>query len=258
MKKYLNLSLLLLASLFIFSCASKDKIIYYENAQTDISNSVQKVNTRIQPDDLLMIIVSALDPNLAMPFNLTSTTAVMRGNEAGVGQQSQQLYLVDGNGNIEFPVIGQINVLNKTKEDIIDELQLKISSYINNPIVNVRIMNFKVTVQGEVNKPGVHTITSERLTVAEALSLSGDLTIYGNRNNILIIREENGKRISKRIDLTKTDFINSPFYYLKQNDIVYVEPNKTKVNASAVGPNSSIFISIASLMITIIALIVRN
>ena len=258
MKKIINLSLLLLVSLFIFSCASKDKIIYYENAEKDISNSVQKVNTRIQPDDLLMIIVSALDPDLAIPFNLTSTSTVMRENQAGVGQQSQQLYLVDGNGNIEFPVIGQINVLNKTKQDIIDELQSKISVYINNPIINVRIMNFKVTVQGEVNRPGVHTITSERLTITEALSLSGDLTIYGNRNNILIIREENGERISERIDLTKTDFINSPFYYLKQNDIVYVEPNKTKVNASAVGPNSSIFISIASLMITIIALIVRN
>ena len=258
MKKIINLSLLLLVSLFIFSCASKDKIIYYENAEKDISNSVQKVNTRIQPDDLLMIIVSALDPDLAIPFNLTSTSTVMRENQAGVGQQSQQLYLVDGNGNIEFPVIGQINVLNKTKQDIIDELQSKISVYINNPIINVRIMNFKVTVQGEVNRPGVHTITSERLTVVEALSLSGDLTIYGNRNNILIFREENGKRISQRIDITKTDFINSPFYYLKQNDIVYVEPNKTRVNASAVGPNSSIFISIASLMITIIALIVRN
>ena len=258
MKKFINLSLLLLVSLFIFSCASKDKIIYYENAEKDISNSVQKVNTRIQPDDLLMIIVSALDPDLAIPFNLTSTSTVMRENQAGVGQQSQQLYLVDGNGNIEFPVIGQINVLNKTKQDIIDELQSKISVYINNPIINVRIMNFKVTVQGEVNRPGVHTITSERLTVTEALSLSGDLTIYGNRNNILIIREENGKRISKRIDITKTDFINSPYFYLKQNDIIYVEPNKTRVNASAVGPNSSIFISIASLMITIIALIVRN
>lgn len=258
MKKIINLSLLLLVSLFIFSCASKDKIIYYENAEKDISNSVQKVNTRIQTDDLLMIIVSALDPDLAIPFNLTSTSTVMRENQAGVGQQSQQLYLVDGNGNIEFPVIGQINVLNKTKQDIIDELQSKISVYINNPIINVRIMNFKVTVQGEVNRPGVHTITSERLTVVEALSLSGDLTIYGNRNNILIFREENGKRISQRIDITKTDFINSPFYYLKQNDIVYVEPNKTRVNASAVGPNASIFISIASLVIGILTLISRN
>ena len=258
MKKIINLSLLLLVSLFIFSCASKDKIIYYENAEKDISNSVQKVNTRIQPDDLLMIIVSSLEPELAAPFNLGMARTANADNQAGMGQQSQQLYLVDGNGNIEFPVIGQINVLNKTKQDIIDELQSKISVYINNPIINVRIMNFKVTVQGEVNRPGVHTITSERLTVTEALSLSGDLTIYGNRNNILIIREENGKRISKRIDITKTDFINSPYFYLKQNDIIYVEPNKTRVNASAVGPNSSIFISIASLMITIIALILRN
>ncbi len=258
MKKIINLSLLLLVTLFIFSCASKDKIIYYENAEKDISNSVQKVNTRIQPDDLLMIIVSALDPDLAIPFNLTSTSTVMRENQAGVGQQSQQLYLVDGNGNIEFPVIGQISVLNRTKDEVMEELKSKISVYINNPIINVRIMNFKVTVQGEVNRPGVHTITSERLTVTEALSLSGDLTIYGNRNNILIIREENGKRISKRIDITKTDFINSPFYYLKQNDIVYVEPNKTRVNASAVGPNASIFISIASLVIGILTLISRN
>lgn len=258
MKKYLNLSLLLLLSLLIFSCASKEKIVYYDNAGNDISNSVQKVNTKIQPDDLLMIIVSALDPNLATPFNLMSTTAVTRGNEASVGQQSQQLYLVDGNGNIEFPVIGQINVLNRTKEEVMKELKSKISVYINNPIINVRIMNFKVTVQGEVNKPGVHTITSERLTVAEALSLSGDLTIYGNRKNILIIREENGKRIAERIDITKVDFINSPFYYLKQNDIVYVEPNQTKVNSSAVGPNVSIIISIASLLITIATLIVRK
>lgn len=258
MKNKLQLGTLFIISLLLFSCASRDKIVYYENAKPTISNSVQKVNTKIQPDDLLMIIVSALEPDLAVPFNLTSTTTVQRSNQAGVGQQSQQLYLVDGNGNIEFPVLGKINVLNKTKEEIITELQNRISKYITNPIVNVRIMNFKVTVQGEVARPGVHTITSERLTVAEALSLSGDLTIYGDRKNVLVIREENGKRISQRIDLTKTDFINSEFYFLKQNDIVYVEPNKTKVNSSAVGPNASILISIASLLITITTLIVRK
>jgi len=258
MKKILSFSLLTLSIFLLFSCASREKIIYYDDATKNISESLQKVNTRIQPDDLLMIIVSSLEPDAAIPFNLTSTTTVMRQNQAGVGQQSQQLYLVDGNGNIEFPVLGTINVINKSKDDIISELESKISKYINNPIVNLRIMNFKVTVQGEVVRPGVHTISSERLTVTEALSLSGDLTIHGQRNNILIIREENGKRISQRIDLTKTDFINSDFYYLKQNDLVYVEPNKTKVNASAVGPNSSIFISIASLLITITALIIRN
>jgi len=258
MKKIILYSLLFITATLFVSCASREKIIYYDNANNEISQTIQKVNTKIQPDDLLMIIVSSLEPDAAIPFNLTSTTTVNRANQAGVGQQSQQLYLVDGNGNIEFPVLGRINVLNKSKEDIINELQSKISKYINNPIVNLRIMNFKVTVQGEVVRPGVHTITSERLTVTEALSLSGDLTIHGQRENILIIREENGQRISKRIDLTKTDFINSDFYYLKQNDIVYVEPNKTRVNAAAVGPNSSIFISIASLLITITALIIRN
>jgi len=258
MKKNLRKSPLILLTLILFSCASRDKIIYYENAEKIISESIQKVETRIQPDDLLMIIVSSLEPELSIPFNLSSTTAVTVGNQAGVGQQSQQLYLVDGNGSIEFPVLGKINILNKTKNEVTQELQTKISKYITNPIVNVRIMNFKVTVQGEVNTPGVHTVNSERLTITEALSLSGDLTIYGERKNILVIREENGIRISKRLDLTKTDFINSPFYYLKQNDIVYVEPNKTKINSSAVGPNATIFISVASLLITILALTIKK
>lgn len=258
MKKQIHLALICITSILLFSCASKDKIVYYENATAIISDQIQKVHTNIQPDDLLMIIVSSLDPTLAIPFNLTSTNIVTRDNQASMGQQTQQLYLVDGNGNIEFPVLGQINVLNKTKEEITTELKNKIATYINNPIVNVRIMNFKVTVQGEVNRPGVHTTTSERLTITEALSLSGDLTIYGDRKNILLIREENGKRISKRIDITKTDFLNSEYYFLKQNDIIYVEPNKTRVNASAVGPNASIFISIASLLIGILTLIARN
>lgn len=258
MKKILLNITFIILTLVLFSCAPREKIIYYDNAESQISERIQKVSTRIQPDDLLMIIVSALNVEAAIPFNLMSNTTVTTNNQAGIGQQSQQLYLVDGNGYIEFPVIGQIYVLNKTKDEVTAELKQKISKYIQNPIINVRIMNFKVTVQGEVVQPGVHTITSERLTVTEALSLSGDLTIYGDRKNILIIREENGKRISKRIDITKVDFINSDYYYLKQNDIVYVEPNKTRVNASAVGPNASVFISIASLVITIIALTVKK
>src|SRR5690606_3988547 len=117
-----------------------------------------------------------------------------------------------------------------------------------------RIMNFKVTVQGEVNRPGVHSINSERLTLSEALALSGDLTIYGRRSTVLIIREVNGQRLRIRVDMTKADFMTAPYYYLNQNDIVYVEPNETRVNSSSVGPNISVGLSALSLLVTIIAL----
>jgi len=257
MKKNYILQLALLISLLLSSCASKEKIVYYNNYDQFVSQPIPKIETEIQVDDLLMIIVSAQEPEAAMPFNLMSNLTVMRNNEAGGAQQQQQMYLVDGNGNIEFPVLGKINVINQPKELVVKNLQEQISKYIKNPIVNLRIMNFKVTVQGEVNRPGVHTITTERLTIPEALSLSGDLTIYGERDNIILIREEAGERKFHRLDLNNADIINSPYFFLKQNDIVYVEPNKTRVNASAVGPNASIFISIASLIITIIALTVK-
>lgn len=133
----------------------------------------------------------------------------------------------------------------------------ELSKYITKPSVNLRILNFKITVQGEVTQPGVHNVTSERITLTEALSLSGDLTVYGKRENILIIREKDGKKQAARVDITKADFLNSPYYYLSQNDVVYVEPNKTKVNASVVGPNTAIVLSGVSLLVTIIALTVR-
>ena len=134
----------------------------------------------------------------------------------------------------------------------------KISKYIEKPIINLRILNFKISVQGEVVLPGTYSINSERVTLIEALSMAKDLTIYGRRDNILVIREINGVKTYNRVDITKADFINSPFYYLSQNDVVYVEPNKNKINGSAVGPNTSVIISITSLLITLITLIVTT
>ena len=257
MKKIYLLNLILFTCILLTSCASKEKVTYYNDADNFVSQNYDKIKTTLQPDDLLMIIVSAQEPEAAIPFNFMTNLSVVPTNQAGAGQQQQQLYLVDANGNIEFPVLGTVNVTNKTKEEVVQDLQSKISKYIINPIINLRIMNFKVIVQGEVNNPGIHTITSERLTITEALALSGDLTIYGKRDNVLLIREEKGQKVTHRLDLTKSEFLNSPFYYLKQNDVVYVEPNKTRRNASAVGPNSSIFISIASILVTIIALTVK-
>lgn len=247
----------ILTGLLLTSCASREKIAYYQNIdQTEIVN--KKFETKIKNDDLLMIIVSAQDPVAVQPFNLMSNLTVDPTNQAGGGQRQQQLYLVDDNGFIDFPTLGKIEVANKTKAQIISELQNKISKYVINPIINLRIMNYKVTVQGEVKMPGTHTINSERITLMEAIALSGDLTNYGKRDNILVLREENGEVKSHRVDLTKADFINSDFYYLKQNDVVYVEPNKVAVNSSAVGPNVSIYMTAISLLLTTTALILTN
>lgn len=249
--------ILILISLFVFSCASRKEVAYYQNIDQlpNLENSAS-YETRLQPDDLLMIIVMAENPEVAAPFNLPSV--VMQSNTEFETQQLRiNSYLVDSNGFIQFPIIGAIKLGGLTRTEAVSKMNQELSKYITKPSVNLRILNFKITVQGEVTQPGVHNITSERITLAEALSLSGDLTVYGKRDNILIIREKDGKKQAARVDITKADFLNSPYYYLSQNDIVYVEPNKTKVNSSAVGPNTSIVISAVSLIVTIIALTVR-
>lgn len=241
----------------ITSCASREKIAYYQDIETN-DIKLKNFETVIKPDDLLMIIVSAQDPEAAKPYNLEVSMYANTNNEAGTGQRQQQLYLVDQNGFIDFPVLGRIKVGNKNKNEVLEELRNQISKYIKNPIINLRIMNYKVMVLGEVNRPGTHTIPSERITLTEALALSGDLTIYGKRDNILVTREENNTPKTYRVDITKSDFMNSDFYYLKQNDIVYVEPNKTRTNSSAVGPNVSIYMTAISLLLTTTALILTN
>jgi polysaccharide export outer membrane protein len=155
-------------------------------------------------------------------------------------------------------VLGKLQISGLTRSEVLNMIKQRIAVYIKDPIINLRIMNFKVSVQGEVNLPGTYTIDSERITLIEALSKAKDLTIYGKRNNILIIREIDGVKSYHRVDITKVDFIDSPFYYLDQNDVVYVEPNKNKINGAAVGPNAGVIISISSLLITLITLIITT
>ena len=238
----------------------RENLVYYQNI--DSLNSKQNSNSfeiKIQPDDLLLIIVSADDPETAIPFNLKSYgTANPKQLDIVAGQQSVQLYLVDASGCIEFPILGKLKVSGYSRSEVLKMFQEKISKYIEKPIINIRISNFKVSVQGEVTLPGTYPVVSERITLIEALSMAKDLTIYGKRNNILIIRETDGVKSYNRVDITKADFINSPFYYLAQNDVIYVEPNKNKINGAAVGPNTGVIISITSLLITLITLIVTS
>jgi polysaccharide export outer membrane protein len=244
--------------LLIFSCKSREEVVYYQNidalATTEKANSYE---IKIQPDDLLMIIVSADDPETAIPFNLSIISVPTASSvNAAQGQLTMQSYLVDASGIIDFPIIGKLTVGGLSRTEVMHLLEGKIAKYIKNPIINLRLMNFKVSVQGEVTNPGTYPVSSDRITLIEAISMASDLTIYGKRDNILVIREVNGVKAYNRVDITKADFIHSPFYYLAQNDVVYVEPNKARINGAAVGANTGVIISITSLLITVITLIV--
>jgi len=256
---FIKTTCLLSLVFLLFSCASRKKIVYYQNIDTVTADKNQNsYEVKIQPDDLLMIIVSAEDPEIALPFNLSTIATQNDSNlQAATGQRTIQSYLVDKSGDIQFPVLGKLHIGGLTRTEALQFLKDKIAVYIKNPIINMRIMNFKFSMQGEVNIPGTYSITSERVTLIEALSMAKDMTIYGKRDNILIIREVNGVKSFNRVDVTKADFINSPFYYLAQNDVVYVEPNRTKVNASAVGPNTSVIISAVSILISLSVLIFK-
>ncbi|WP_278036329.1 polysaccharide biosynthesis/export family protein [Flavobacterium nitratireducens] len=235
-------------------------MVYYQNIDTtNVSEKAESYEIKLQPDDVLMIIVSAEDPEIAAPFNLTSESVTTAANPLlSTGQRTLQTYLVDAYGYIQFPVLGKLKVGGLSRTEVIHLLENKIGTYVKNPIINLRITNFKVSVQGEVNSPGTYQIESERITLIEAISKARDLTIYGRRDNVLIIREIDGVKSYNRVDITKADFIHSPFYYLAQNDVVYVEPNKVKVNGSAVGPNTGVIISISSLLMTLAAILLRT
>ena len=246
---------LLFSLVVLLSCASKKKVVYLQDIdQTKSYDSSTLYEPKLQPDDLLSIIVSAENPELTVPFNLPQ----IQGNyEINNNQNGIKTYLVDNFGFIEFPVIGKLKLGGLTRTEATAKLVVAVGEYIKNPIMNLRILNFKVSIWGEVLKPSSFTLSSERITLLEAISMAGDLTIYGKRNNILIIREAEGKKTYNRVDITKSDFLNSPFYYLAQNDIVVVEPNKTRVNASVVGPNVTATISAISVLVTLMVVLLR-
>lgn len=249
--------------ILFFSCAPREKIAYYQDIKNFQSSEMTNYNPVLKEDDLLLILISSPVPETAKDFNLTvynmaSNTGLGGQNlDVAQGQIRYQTYLIDNKGFIQFPVIGNIKLGGFTRDEALSVLKSSLKKYITDPIVNLRILNFKVTVQGEVVRPGSFNVVSERITLPEAISMAGDMTIYGKRDNVLVIREIDGKKTYNFVDMTKSDFINSPFYYLSQNDLVYVEQNKTRINSSVVGPNISVVISALSLLITVVALLVR-
>lgn len=264
-----KVSLLVLLSILVWSCKTNN-IAYLQNIEHIANEALQRnVQSTIQPDDQLLIYVTAKDMSVVAPFNQSTSISNERArvsysqpstNMPASGQSTLEgvAYTVYPNGYIDFPIIGKVETSGKTIEDLKNELVRKIKRYVINPTVSVRYGNYRVTVLGEVNRPGEYIVPTGKTTLLSALGLAGDLTIYGRRDNVLIVREENGLRTQAYINLADANFINSPYYYLKQNDVVYVTPNKVKENSSNFGSQTGIYISIASVIVTILALVIRK
>ncbi|SCY39471.1 polysaccharide biosynthesis/export family protein [Flavobacterium caeni] len=253
MRSVVNKSLLLLLfSMLLFSCASRKRIVYMQDIEKAKSyDEAAQFEPTLQPDDLLSIVVSTESEEIAAPFNLPDIQS------SDSDYRGLKTYLLDNSGYIDFPIIGKIKLGGLTRTEANIKLVAAISEYVKNPIVNLRIVNYKVSVLGEVARSGSYNVVGERISLLEALSMAGDLTIYGRRDNLLIVREKEGKKTYNRVDITNPDFLNSPFYYLSQNDVVYVEPNKTRVNASVIGPDVYVWFSSLSLLVTIIVVLTR-
>ncbi|MDH2207899.1 polysaccharide export protein [Empedobacter sp. GD03644] len=243
--------LILVFILSISSCASRKELIYFQGDQQS-TTKYEEFIPKIQSSDMLAISVSAADIKATEPFNQQSVYQVNSGMQNNPYAKN---YTVDENGYINYPLIGNVKVGGLTRTEAENELKSKISKYIVNPGVNINFTNFRISVLGEVAKPGNFTIPNERVSILDALGMAGDLTINGVRNNIMVIREQNGQKQTYNVDLTSKEILNSPVYYLAQNDVIYVEPNNAKISSSKFTPNYSLWISVAGVIISVIAVI---
>lgn len=245
-------------SLLLFSsCVSKKDIIYFQNDEIDQSKVSNNYTTIFKPDDLLQITVSAEELKAVIPFNLPAVT-YSASTSAVVGTPKQQSYLVDSKGEIDFPVLGKIKIGGLSREEAIQFFKEKLDpTFVKDPSINIRITNFKISILGDVKNPGMFNIPNERITFLEALALAGDINISGRRDQIKVTREVDGQKKKFLIDMKSNLLYTSPVYYLQQNDIIYVEPNYAKIQSASSNSNTSLFISITGLLLTIVSILIR-
>jgi len=247
----------ILTIIALTSCSTKKDILYFQDIKEKPQTEVIYTQNKIQVNDILTITVSAINPESALPFNAkfynVGTTANTENNMKLNG------YLVNPDGNISFPILGNIQVLGKTTKEVEDLIEKTLieQGQLTNPTVIARITNAKITILGDINNPGTYPYYEQNLTLLQALGYASDLSLTGKRNDILIIREENGKRTYGHIDLTKTDWFNSEYYYIKQNDIIYVNPNGPKVKSAGYITNVQGILSLLFSGITLTLLLTR-
>ena len=263
LKKQFLFGLVALA-LLVSSCASTKDIAYFQNKMVNQPEKIDKhAGIVIQPKDMLSIVVSSRNPELVAMFNLPVVSYQAGGELASINSYQQRLmgYVVDEEGFIEFPVLGKLNIVGKTRWEVAELVKNKLiqEGYLSDAVVTVEFLNFKISVLGEVASPGTFSIEGDKVTVLQAISLARDLTIFGRRDNVSVIREQDGKRTIYEINLTDVDLFKSPAYYLQQNDIVYVQPNDIKARQSTTDDKTlriaSIGLSSGSLLISVVTLL---
>ena len=246
-------SLILVLNFVLFSCASRQDVVYFQNTGNfETLIDANKSVTKFKVDDLVSIYVSSLDPQASEPFNL------FRGASEGGFNAEQVDYLVDQDGMIDFPVLGKLKIEGLSPDELRSMLRDRLSDYLKDPIINIRLRNFTVTVLGEVNQAGTYPVVGEQITILEALGLAGDLTLRGVRDNILVIRDFSGTKVYYRIDLTSKELVKSPVYYLTQNDVIYVEPNRAGVRETSVGASTTVVVTLLSLVVTSTVLVLTR
>lgn len=257
--KWKNGLLLMLSLVLLASCFTPKKVVYLQDLQPGVTEALKEdYEAKIKKDDLLQILIMAQSPEAAKPFNLSSLVQEM--STTGGNNQDQYSYLVDVNGCIDLPILGRLQVegltTNEVKDKVVALLQEK--NLIKEPMVQVRIQNFKILMLGEVKSPGAIEVKGERITILDAISQAGDLTMQGRRDRVTVIREENGKRTVTNLDLKSKKLFDSPFFYLKQNDVVYVEPNDAKSVQYRSGQMGNVtpWISLVSSILSLVTLIV--
>ena len=238
-------------------CSNKKDILYFQNLEARESFNPVPYTSIIKNNDLLSIIVSSSDMASAARFNRLVPSVNMAQSTNLMGQPQLQTYLVDNEGKIDLPELGLRAVAGRSRFELEQELTQEYRKFIKDVIVSIRLINFKISVLGEVAQPGTYSIADERVTLPQALGMAGDLTLYGKRKDIILFRDRNGIQESHLIDLTQTDVLDSDLFYLQQNDVLYVGPNNAQVNGASFNRNNPLYVSIASLILSVIILIAR-
>ena len=263
MKRLYRFFIFLILVGMIVSCQSYKKVPYLQDSEFIVQQEQQEqmYDAKIMPKDLLTIVVSCTTPELAIPFNLTVATPISINTTNKMNTTVQpilQSYLVSNEGMIDFPVLGELKVGGLTKKQAEEMIVSRLKSYMKEvPIVTVRMVNYKISVIGEVAHPGTFTVNNEKVNLLEALAMAGDMTVYGLRDNVKLIREDaNGKQQIITLNLNRAETILSPYYWLQQNDIVYVTPNKAKARNSDIGNSTSLWFSATSILVSLASLLV--